>query len=617
VLDNENIFGRNFFGDRDMEATELFSYNRENFKFNNEMRQKNLYMQQNMRVRQVLLYREDLQDLFGLTIGKMDAYMMVNVLLLGCAAEMYFKGKTPANVPEFIFWFWGVSLGGSFFFLFFSTWLALQASVLSHTYMARCLSQWLRLPIASIEEINAASARLEDYEKNTFLDFVRPPVVVPMGKKMGNNRVGIDISHGKKDLSTHWPEFVEHFELFNSLHNKWQSHEAYARVSMCVGTFFMLSAFSYFTLIYVSIDYGNPWVAGVFVVLTTVAQLVYIRMSLNLSVMEFYMHTVLVIVPPIFVIVAAVLSADNDAITGAVVVPFSAKIVSLVGYAAHSIWIWMFYRQTYHDEDGLPMKFSTVWCLDILGFGMETIRDIEEPRVDFPGFVQPTSSAHVHDRPLNTYNLSQTNGGEQTEGRKKNDEQNGSLPTDIITTCKSLEASLQRLFSYWARNSHQLSPEELEHVEELQVAFNTDSEILKRSVQSHANRLAKEGIQTDSTIDSWVRLTYETDDGGHAPYLINAETGEIMWEAGVPDPLTVEIQRGLSLLPEQLEKYHTNVRKVEYASKREHALGRQKRQKPPTWPWMMFTTGLMTLQLCWIAATVIMIMQVFGFSLPV
>jgi hypothetical protein len=71
------------------------------------------------------------------------------------------------------------------------------------------------------------------------------------------------------------------------------------------------------------------------------------------------------------------------------------------------------------------------------------------------------------------------------------------------------------------------------------------------------------------------------------------------------------------LLPEQLEKYHSNVRKVEYASKREHALGRQKKHKPPTWPWMMFTTGLMTLQVCWIAGSVIMVMQIIGFSLPV
>lgn len=61
-------------------VTDLFSYNRENFKFNKEQRQKNLYFQQNMRVRQVLLYRQDLRDLFELTIGKMDSYMVRLIL---------------------------------------------------------------------------------------------------------------------------------------------------------------------------------------------------------------------------------------------------------------------------------------------------------------------------------------------------------------------------------------------------------------------------------------------------------------------------------------------------------------------------------------------------------
>ena len=100
-------------------AAELFKYNRENFKFNKELRQRKLHMQQNMRVRQVLLYREDLKDLFELTIGKMDSYMMVNVLLLGITAEMYYKGRAPLDVPGWLFWSWGISLAGAFFFLLF------------------------------------------------------------------------------------------------------------------------------------------------------------------------------------------------------------------------------------------------------------------------------------------------------------------------------------------------------------------------------------------------------------------------------------------------------------------------------------------------------------------
>ena len=52
-----------------------------------------------MRVSQVMLYRQDLKDLFELTVGKMDSYMIVNVLMLGITAEMYFKGRAPLDVP--------------------------------------------------------------------------------------------------------------------------------------------------------------------------------------------------------------------------------------------------------------------------------------------------------------------------------------------------------------------------------------------------------------------------------------------------------------------------------------------------------------------------------------
>jgi hypothetical protein len=591
-----------------MEAAELFSYNRENFKFNKELRQKKIYQQQYLRVHQVLLYRDDLRDLFGLTIGKMDAYMMVNVLLLGCAAEMYFKGKTPATVPEFLFWFWGVSLAASFFFLFYSTWLAIQASVLSHTYMARCLTQWLRLPVPSISEINAGSSRLEDYEKNTFLDFVRPPVVVPMGKKMGNNR--IENAGLKKDLSTHWTEFIEHFELFNSLHNKWQSHEAYARVGMCLGTYELLCAFSYFALIYVAIEYQNPFVGGVFVILTTAAQLIFIRMSLNSTRTEHYVYTVLIVLEPILVLVACILSNGRDAIDRSVIVPQSAQIIACVGYVSHFLLTWFFHRQTYHDDDGLPMKFSTVWCINILGFDMETIRDIEEPRVDFPGFVQPARDPR--DRPLNTYDLSHAG---NDDNKINKDEQNASLPSDVIESCRKLEAYIQRLFGYWGRKSHELSSEELAQIEELKEAFSSDSEILRDSVQSHMNRLIKQGVSaslhkpvpgiaTDSPGNgqNWIRLAYETD--------------EIQWESGIDDALAMEIARGLSLLPEQLEMYHANVRKIEYASKREHALERQKSHKPPTWVWRMFQSGMISTQLCWIAAFLILILEIFNIKLP-
>lgn len=590
-------------------AAELFKYNRENFKFNKELRQRKLHMQQNMRVRQVLLYREDLKDLFELTIGKMDSYMMVNVLLLGITAEMYYKGRAPLDVPGWLFWSWGISLAGAFFFLLFSTWLALHASVHAHTYMARCLSQWLRLPIPSIDEINTASARLEEYEKSSLIDFMRPPVVLPMNDPTAGGK----LTH--KDLSTHWTEFSEHFDLFNSLHTKWQSHEAYARVSMCFGTNMLLSSISYFALTYYSVDYEDPWIGGVFVVLATLAQLIHLRISLSLSERDHYVQVLLVLIPPVFVTAAAALCAHSDPITGVVIVPKSAVIIACIGYVAQFAWVLFFLFQTYHDEDGLPMKFSTVWCLEILGLGLETIRDIEEPRVDFPGFIQPSSDPKS--RPLNTYDASHS--GIHHTG--KPDEDLSSLPHDVIDGCRSLEAKLQRLFSYWARQSHELSEEELSHITELKAAFDSDSGILSRALRAHKKK-RREANQTEASSEpgapstpppvEWIRLAFESDDGTNAPYLLNPETGEIRWEEGTNDDLRMEINRGLSLIPEQLEKYHENVRKIDYASRREKALKRQRRVKPPKWPWEMFRTGAIMILIAWVFALIETVLDSLG-----
>ena len=538
-------------------AAELFSYNRENFKFNKELRQRNLYGQQKMRVSQVMLYRQDLKDLFDLTVGKMDAYMMVNVLMLGITAEMFYKGRSPQDVPGWLFWCWSISLSASFYFIFFSTWLALHASVLAHTYMARTLTQWLRLPIPSMDEIDAGSARLEEYENSSFLDFVRPPVVVPMVPELKNQQAM---------LESKWNEFNDHFVLFTSLHTKWQAHEAYARVAMCFGTHHLLSSFTYFSLMYWAVNYDNPWIGGVFVILATVAQLIHIRMSLNLSMWEHYVGVALVVLAPLLITASAALCTTLDVSTGTVIVPDSALVLAAIGYAFHFAWVIFFLHHTNNkNSSGLPLKFSTVWCLDILGFGIETIRDIEEPLIDFPGFI---SQADV---PV-TSKMSEST---------------------VSDEVKNIESKLDRLFSFWAKKSHQLTHEELEYME-----------ILKREFDSDVART----VRSDGNAAEWIRLNYETDTGESAPYLLNPATGEIKWEE--VKEMTMEINRGLSLLPEQLQAYREMRKKNEYSARRARAVKRQ--PKPPQWPWDYFKLGGILVMVCWVSALIEMYLDWAG-----
>ncbi len=46
-----------------------------------------------MRIKQFELYREDVRDLVGLTIAKMDNYLIVNTLQLGFCIALYTEGR--------------------------------------------------------------------------------------------------------------------------------------------------------------------------------------------------------------------------------------------------------------------------------------------------------------------------------------------------------------------------------------------------------------------------------------------------------------------------------------------------------------------------------------------
>ena len=72
---------------------ELFDYNRENFFFDQEQGIEREYQEQDMRVKQFVLYREDIRDLVELTTGKMDAYMPPIVFLMGIGFLMLVHGQ--------------------------------------------------------------------------------------------------------------------------------------------------------------------------------------------------------------------------------------------------------------------------------------------------------------------------------------------------------------------------------------------------------------------------------------------------------------------------------------------------------------------------------------------
>jgi hypothetical protein len=360
---------------------ELFQYNREGWKFGAELRQRDLYQRQKMRIKQVDLYREDIRDLFDLTVGKMDKYIIVCLVMLAITMEMFFKGRNPIGTPSWLFWCWSICTAGAMLYLLMSIWLALHASISAQTFSVRCLTQWLRLPIPSATEIAKGAARLEEYEKIGADSILRVPVL----GQANQIAAGLEGTETRKsspaDLTTAWQLFNTHFELFNRLHRKWQGYEAYARVCMCLGMNHFLAAMSYFSLAVYALDLLSPWSGWAFVAIFQTSAVIHARLNLTLTFSETSLMVALVMVPSLLLSIAVAVTMTAPGIGGINETKYELApcLFACAGILGHVAWIVFFLSKTKSDKNGLPIKFSTVWCIDVLGFGMETLREVQEP----------------------------------------------------------------------------------------------------------------------------------------------------------------------------------------------------------------------------------------------
>ncbi|KAF4707491.1 pumilio domain member 4, partial [Perkinsus olseni] len=507
---------------------ELFSYNRENWKFNNELRQKNLYQQQKMRVRQVDLYREDLHDLFGLTIGKMDNYATVSTILLIWCIEMFYKGRIPSPTQNFLFWAYAISLGTSIIFLLFSLWFALHASVNAQVFSVRALTQWLRLPVPSAQEIADAASRLKDYEASGVVSMLRVPIVFEQGRKYGHDL--------PKDLRSQ-P---------SSLANKNRPNR-------------LLTAMSYFSLAYYGVFFNQPWAAYAYTICCFTAAFIHMQINALLTPRENMVMLFLLFVPLALqsidtaLYINAVQKEDAYAIT-----EFGGAITGLVAVILAGGWQAFFIYLCKPDSKGLPVKFSTVWCIDVMGFGVETMEEVAEP------LAQPK---HMHaghlnlpsfpeDGPLNTY------GPASDKINFKNPKRgyHPDISEDLRKQCKATERSLGRLFRHWEteKEQKQLSDGELRELEQLKGEFATQRKALAGAVRAEQGR----GDCTPGTPfqprEGWIRLEYVDEEGQTMPYHLNCDTGEVQWD--MPDEALQGRARGLSLIPEELDEYEQKVK---------------------------------------------------------
>ncbi|CAK9049409.1 unnamed protein product [Durusdinium trenchii] len=138
-----------------------------------------------MKIRKHELYREDIRDLTDLTVSKMDVYMVINVLQLLFCVMLFTEGMpSPGSTPLWLHWILAATSGSGVLYFVLSIWLSMHASIAAHSFGVRMLTQFVRLPVPNLQQIDSAAAKAKDYEAMSLGQILRIPVLQQQLRKL-------------------------------------------------------------------------------------------------------------------------------------------------------------------------------------------------------------------------------------------------------------------------------------------------------------------------------------------------------------------------------------------------------------------------------------------------
>ncbi|CAE7360176.1 unnamed protein product [Symbiodinium natans] len=166
-------------------AATAYKYNLGRYQFNAKQRQHRIHQNQNMKLELWRLFREDVRDLFELTTSNMNTYMVVGSLLVTCIIGFIFVGYSEFPMePPWLLLIWNNSVFSSITFGIVSVWLATHGSSSCNSAATKILTQAVRPPVPTLDDVRAAMRQQEHYEASGVKNFFMPPAMVP-GAKIG------------------------------------------------------------------------------------------------------------------------------------------------------------------------------------------------------------------------------------------------------------------------------------------------------------------------------------------------------------------------------------------------------------------------------------------------
>jgi len=369
------------------QAATLFSYNRQNYMYNRGQQVTRAFTGLNYKLQQFALYRQDIRDLVGLTTDKMSNYHVVACLELGMCATLMGPARLKADVPEWILWHQLVSLCAAFAYLVCSMWFATRAAVAADSFNVRLQTQWIRLPVPDDELLDSALTRAEDFETEGMAEMLRVPMATALFRKVfhagggGAKESGEGAAVGDEGGEANEPRqgALQHIgssmslnsltalQMYQQLQRNWSCYDAYARVTMSVGTYWLAISLAYYEIGWTLCHQhkGLPAIAAAMMFCGVIILLIYV--DVFLSSQRLAGVALLVIAGPAFAAIGASMELHDSHATH-----WCSVACGLI-HLALSIWFWHVGSIVPGKAD-LPTRFKGVVYLDIFGPIVRQIR---------------------------------------------------------------------------------------------------------------------------------------------------------------------------------------------------------------------------------------------------
>lgn len=358
-------------------AHSIFSYNRGNFFYDKKQRQESEYQILEWRGAQAELWRDDIRDIIGLTEKKMDSYLVVATLTCTMCVGLFTEGRLEPGTPPWLLHLYMLTLGSAFMYLIMAVWFAMHASIVASCSEVRLLTQFVRLPVPTWQQLENMRTYAESFEVTRPTSMLRIPfagksrkVAVGDSTRSSADPWGLEsvgLNRQIYELQEQPAALRRHVQLARRAARQYQSYDAFARVAMTFGINQLLPAVAYYCLGYVAIQDGSPVAAFCIVVITSSIALGLVSLDFSLTVKETRLAQVLVVGGPLFSFCAtcAHIMGGVDA-EGWVI--FSLPLA----YACHGFWLLFALSvcgmQVMPNGAVLPTKFRAVLYLDVFGW---------------------------------------------------------------------------------------------------------------------------------------------------------------------------------------------------------------------------------------------------------